>query len=119
MNENFIEYEGFYGSVKYLPKDEIFHGKIVGIDSLIMFGGRTVDELKNDFHAAVDEYIQTCKKLGIEPLKSFKGSFNVRISPDQHRLLALTAKEKGTTINNLVSQAIRYTLENIDIVGCP
>ncbi len=38
--------------------------------------------------------------------KSYKGSFNVRVSPELHRLAAQKARRKGLSLNQLVQEAI-------------
>jgi len=35
-----------------------------------------VAELEQDFKAAIDDYFETCRKIGKEPEKPFKGAFN-------------------------------------------
>jgi predicted HicB family RNase H-like nuclease len=44
-------------------------------------------------------------------LKSFKGSFNVRVKPDIHRKAAMLATMKGISLNQLVQAAIEKELE--------
>lgn len=53
----------------------------MGIRSLISYEGETAKELLDDFHGAVDDYLETCKAEGKEPEVAFKGSFNIRLSP--------------------------------------
>jgi len=33
----------------------------------------------------VEDYLETCKALGREPQKVYKGVFNVRIEPELHK----------------------------------
>ncbi|MCR4933055.1 MAG: type II toxin-antitoxin system HicB family antitoxin, partial [Lachnospiraceae bacterium] len=47
-----------------------------------------------------------CLKAGKEPEREFKGSFNVRIKPEQHKKIALQAANEGITINQFVARAI-------------
>jgi hypothetical protein len=48
--------------------------------------------------------------LGKEPDKEFKGTFNIRISPELHRKAALKANQLGISLNQLVSDAIEHEL---------
>jgi len=57
---NTIGYKGYIGSVNYNDADGIFHGKLEFINDSILFEGSSVEELRNMFHEAVDEYIETC-----------------------------------------------------------
>jgi predicted HicB family RNase H-like nuclease len=109
--KDFIEYKGFIGSVHFSAEDKVFHGKIEGINGLITFEGATVDELEKGFHYMVDEHIQDCEEEGISVEKSYKGSFNIRISPDLHRRAAQTALRRGLSLNQLVSDILAKELK--------
>ena len=60
MNDT-IQYKGYVGSVEFSEADNIFYGKVMGVRSLISYEGETFQSLINDFHAAVDEYLETYK----------------------------------------------------------
>ncbi|MBI5409344.1 MAG: type II toxin-antitoxin system HicB family antitoxin [Nitrospirae bacterium] len=101
-----MTYKGYIGSVHYSEEDEVFHGKLEAINDLIMFEGTSVKELKKAFHEAVDDYLETCKEMGREPQKPFKGSFNVRIPSDLHRKAVEKATRQGISLNQLVQKAL-------------
>jgi predicted HicB family RNase H-like nuclease len=98
------------GTVHFSAEDKVFHGKIEGIDDLVTFEGKSVDELIKAFHEEVDDYIELCKEQGKEPLRSYKGSFNVRVSPEIHRRAVETVIRKGLSLNQLVQKAIEREL---------
>ena len=81
---NTIQYKGYVGSVEFSEADGIFFGKVMGIRSLISYEGESAKELLNDFHDAVDTYLEHCKEEGKKPELAFKGSFNIRLSPALH-----------------------------------
>lgn len=62
--------------------------------------------MEEEFHAAVDDYLEFCKEVGKEPDKEYKGTFNIRISPDLHKRLAIVAMQNGDTLNAMVEKAI-------------
>ncbi len=70
---NTMMYKGYIGSVNYSDKDQVFFGKIEGINGLVNFEGESVKELTNAFHEAVDDYLAYCEDEGIEPDKSYTG----------------------------------------------
>ena len=107
---NYLHYKNYTGSVNFSEEDAVFHGKVIGIKALVSFEGDSVSAITSDFHKAVDEYLKFCAAKGKEPEKPFKGSFNVRISTDLHRKLALTASARGVSLNTLVEDAIRQTV---------
>lgn len=109
MND-ILEYKGYYAEIHFSSEDEVFYGKILGINDLVNFEGTTVKELKKAFHEAVDDYLVTCKELGKEPEKTYKGSFNVRISSELHRQVARYAISKNMSLNDFVRYALDYML---------
>ena len=106
-----LTYRGFIGSVHFSAEDNVFFGKIEGINDLITFEGQTVDELITAFHYVVDEHINDCEKENYSLERSYKGSFNVRISPELHRRAALTAKIQGISLNQLVNNSLTRMLK--------
>ncbi|MEJ2222054.1 MAG: type II toxin-antitoxin system HicB family antitoxin [Desulfobacterales bacterium] len=74
-----LQYKNFIGSVNFNADDEIFYGKIEGINDLVTFEGESVKKFKQAFEEAVEDYLQLCEQVGKPALKSYKGSFNVRI----------------------------------------
>ena len=106
MNDT-MTYKSYIGTVHYSEEDDVFHGKIEAINDLIMFEGTSVKEIKKAFHEAVDDYLETCREMGRQPQKPFKGNFNVRISPDLHRKAAAKATMMGVSLNQFVQEALK------------
>lgn len=101
-----MEYKGYIGSVEFSEEDGIFHGKVQGIRALISYEGTTAQELVDDFHTAVDEYLELCEKENMEPEKAYKGSFNVRISPELHKKAVVYAYSQQTSLNRVMEDAL-------------
>jgi predicted HicB family RNase H-like nuclease len=108
--KDILKYKEFIGSVHFSTDDNVFFGKLVGIDDLITFEGNTVEELKSSFEEAVDDYVELCSTIGKSPHKSYKGTFNIRIKPNLHRQAAYKAIELGVSLNQFVEQAINEKL---------
>ena len=106
-----LTYKEFVGSVHFSTDDEVFFGKIEGIDDLISFEGVSVAELKKSFKEAVDDYIELCKKANKAPEKSFKGSFNVRLNPELHKKAYRIAMIEGKTLNQFILQAVEHEVK--------
>jgi predicted HicB family RNase H-like nuclease len=109
MND-ILQYKGYYASLHFSSEDEVFYGKILGIDDLVNFEGASVKELKKAFHEAVEDYLETCEQLGKEPNKTYKGSFNVRIPTDLHKAAAIFASVNNISLNDFIRTAINYAL---------
>lgn len=56
-----IQYKGYVGSVEPSEEDDFFFGKVMGIRSLISYEGETAKEITDDFHCAVDDYLENSK----------------------------------------------------------
>ncbi|MEN6314832.1 MAG: type II toxin-antitoxin system HicB family antitoxin [Clostridiaceae bacterium] len=102
-----ILYKNFMGSVHYSADDEIFYGKIEGINDSISYEGSSVEELKLAFHEAVEDYLELCKVNDKQPQKAYKGSFNIRISPELHCIAVQKATIQGISLNQFIENAIR------------
>ena len=103
---NIIEYKGYVGSIEFSENDGLFYGKVQGIRSLISYEGENAKELIRDFHMAVDDYLALCAKRGTEPEKAYKGTFNIRISPELHKKAAIYATEHKVSLNSIVETAL-------------
>ena len=108
--KNLMEYKGYIGSVEFSQDDCLLYGKVQGIRSLVSYEGKTAEELVNDFHGAVDEYLDLCTEEGKEPEKAYKGSFNVRISPELHQKMAIYAMEHDISLNSFVERSVEKEL---------
>lgn len=116
MND-IVEYKGYYASLHFSGEDEVFYGKLLGIDDLVTFEGTSVKELKKAFREAVEDYLETCKQLGKEPNKTYKGTFNVRISAEMHKEAAVFAALNNISLNDFVKTAIEYALAHKETVS--
>lgn len=68
-----LSYKNYNGTVEFSKEDNCLFGKVIGIKSLISYEGASVKELEQDFHNAVDEYLEDCKERNIEPEQPYKG----------------------------------------------
>jgi predicted HicB family RNase H-like nuclease len=63
-----MTYKGQTARIEFDARDSIFVGRLVGISDLVSFHADTVADLSADFKEAVDDYLETCEKLG-KPLQ--------------------------------------------------
>ena len=108
---NTMTYKGYLGSVAFSEKDNVFFGKIEGIDGLVNFEGESVEELTQAFHEAVDDYLVYCEEEGIQPTKAYSGVLHLRIAPEIHRRLAMLAKKEGMSVNSFVNRELKNKTE--------
>lgn len=103
---NLLLYKNYNGTVEYSREDNCLLGKVIGIKSLLSYEGDSVQKLEQDFKSVIDEYLEDCKKRNVQPEQPYKGTFNVRISPELHRNIAIYAIEHGKSLNAAVEEAI-------------
>ena len=79
-------------------------------EGLEAIGGNTLTEL----FGSISPYISWCKEEGVEPEKPYSGKFNLRLSPELHKEIAITAKKMNLSINNFVEKAIKDELAMVN-----
>jgi len=102
-----MEYKGYIGLVSYDDKAKIFHGDVINTRDVITFQGTSVDEIEKAFQGSVDDYLDWCSKDGVNPEKPYSGKFNLRLSPELHKEVAVTAKKLNMSINSFVEKALQ------------
>ncbi|MEI6386668.1 MAG: type II toxin-antitoxin system HicB family antitoxin [Spirochaetota bacterium] len=115
--KDLLAYKDFMGSVHFSADDEVFFGKIEGIEDLVSFEGNSVTEIKKAFEEAVEDYAQICRDNGTQLEKSYKGSFNVRIPPDLHRKVRRTAVKLGISLNQFIQKAVEDEIEKTEMAN--
>ena len=103
---NTIQYKGYIGSVEFSEENGMFYGKVMGIRSLVSYEGESARELLEDFHGAVDDYLESCKAKGKEPEVAFKGSFNIRLSPELHKRIYIYAAAHQMSMNRYIEEIL-------------
>ena len=96
---NAMTYKGYAARIDYDDADGIFTGRIAGIRDGVGFHADSVDGLRDAFHAAVEDYVETCARIGRDPQKAYSGQVMFRVSPEVHRKAALAAELSGQSLN--------------------
>lgn len=108
MKDNILEYKGYHTCITFDAHAGRLRGTIQGIDDYVDFSSDKIEEIENEFHCAVDDYLAFCREVGKKPCKEYKGVFNVRVKPELHRDLAFISEEEGETLNAVVEKALRF-----------
>jgi len=106
-----ISYKGHFATVEFDAEDEIFTGRLAGVNDVVGFHGTSVEELKIAFHEAVDDYIETCGKIGKAPEKPYSGKIMVRVDPVVHAKAALAAQLAGKSLTKWTEERLREAAE--------
>jgi len=94
-----MSYRGYAARIDYDDADGIFTGRIAGIRDGVGFHADTVEGLREAFREAVEDYLETCARIGKEPQKAYSGQMMFRVDPEVHRKAALAAELAGKSLN--------------------
>ena len=103
---NVLEYKGYHTKIKFDSENLVLYGKIEGINDLVTFETSDLHMIKKEFESAVDDYLVFCEEVGKTPEKEYKGTFNVRVTPELHRSLAVMASKNNESLNQTVEKAL-------------
>ncbi|HOY66827.1 MAG TPA: type II toxin-antitoxin system HicB family antitoxin [Candidatus Ozemobacteraceae bacterium] len=104
--KNLMTYKGFSARIEFDSRDRLFYGRLLGIEDLITFHGECVAELEDAFHEAVLDYLETCRKLGKKPQKTFSGRLMFRVPSEVHAAVSLAAKTSGKSLNQWATEVL-------------
>jgi predicted HicB family RNase H-like nuclease len=101
-----IEYKGYRGVFEFDPSIDSFHGRVVGLQDVVTFQGRSLEELRREMANSVEDYLEFCAEVGKKPERPYRGEFLVRTTPEVHRAAAVQAEASGMSLNAWVEEAI-------------
>lgn len=108
-----MTFEGYHAKIEYDPELDSFRGEILGLNGGADFYGRNPKELRAEFKRSLRVFLTVCQEKGLEPRRHYSGKFNLRISPELHEQLAITAQAKGKSVNTLAQEALREVVANV------
>ena len=103
---NVMTYGDYAARIDYDAEDEIFVGRIAGIRDGVSFHADSVQALREAFHEAVDDYIETCRTTGREPQRSYSGKTMFRVDPAVHADAARAAERAGKSLNQWAADVL-------------
>ena len=101
-----MTYRGYAARLEYSDEDCCFIGRIAGIRDIVGFHGDSVAEIRAAFEEAVDDYLETCAKIGGAPNPPFSGEVTWHIAPEIHAHAALTAEAHGKTLDQWAAEVL-------------
>lgn len=94
-----MNYKGFTAKIEFSADDNVFVGRLIGIDDIVMFEAETVEGLNKAFEDAVDFHIEVCEQTGKKTKKSYSGKLLFRLPDKLHAAIAEAAARRGKSIN--------------------
>lgn len=58
---NTMSYKGYTAQIEFDGRDNIFVGRVLGLDSIVSFHAVTRIELRAKFESAIDDFLNDCK----------------------------------------------------------
>lgn len=104
---NTMTHEGYTARVAFDERDDTFVGRILGIQSIISFEGRTVKALRQAFEAAVEDYLADCREQGIAPEKPASGKILLRVPAEVHGRALIAAQAAGKSLNQWATELLQ------------
>ena len=115
MLTNLLKYKDYHARIAFDPSADAFHGRVIGMQDVIDFYGRTPEELREELKNSVEEYLAWCAEAGTKPEKTWHGKLTIRVDEGLRRRLVVVAAESDKSVNawivNLLERETRLLLE--------
>ncbi|MDO9227159.1 MAG: type II toxin-antitoxin system HicB family antitoxin [Pseudomonadota bacterium] len=104
---NTMTHKGYTARIDYDERDNLFAGRVLGLRAMISFHGETVDELRKEFVAAVEDYLNDCLHQGVTPEKPTSGKLMLRVPPEIHSAALIAAQSAGKSLNQWATEVLK------------
>lgn len=88
-----LKYKGYTARPEYSAEDHIFYGTILEISDMVDFQAENAEDLENEFHKAVDDYLAFCAEIGKIPQR------------ERHSMKMITVPELEANLEKYVEMA--------------
>ena len=105
-----IEYKGYIAKVDLDPEARVFHGEVINLRDVITFEADCVDDLLQEFHISVDDYLEYCNERGDNPERPFSGKFVLRVNCELHKEIYLKSQVEKKSINSWITEALEVAV---------
>ena len=109
-----MEYKGYIATIEYDDSVGLLHGKVVnaGPYPIVTFEAADVEGLEREFRISVEEYLASCVEDGVEPRKPFSGKLTLRLGPELHQRVAVSAIQSGLSINEWIKHVLTENVQS-------
>jgi predicted HicB family RNase H-like nuclease len=101
-----MTYKGYTSRIDFDDRDDLLVGRLLGIQDVVSFHADSVAQLRDAFHEAVDDYLQTCEKIGKPPQKPASGKLMLRVPPEVHGSALIAAQAAGKSLNQWAAEVL-------------
>jgi predicted HicB family RNase H-like nuclease len=99
MLSNVLSYQDYRAEFGFDADSNLLHGRVIGINAVVDFYGKDVDELKREFKTSIEAYVDYCRKLGVKPEKTWTGKLTLRPTEEQRRRYSVAAAIAHKSLN--------------------
>ena len=103
---NTMTFKGYTARVEFDDRDSILVGRLLGVSDIVGFHADNVAGLRAAFEEAVNDYVETCVKLGKPAEKPASGKMMLRVPPELHGAALLAAQASGMSLNQWAARAL-------------
>jgi predicted HicB family RNase H-like nuclease len=107
-----MTYKGYTANLEVDVEAGIIFGRVLDINDVVTFKGKTIEEARQEFYKSVDDYLAFCEDLGEEPDKPFSGKLPFRTTPEHHRKIFIAASKAGKSINAWMDEVLSIAADN-------
>jgi predicted HicB family RNase H-like nuclease len=104
---NTMTYRNYAARIEFDERDNIFVGRLQGISDIVSFHASTVPDLRAAFEEAVDDYIETCARIGRPAEKPASGRLMLRVDPAVHAAALNAASQAGQSLNKWAEHVLK------------
>jgi predicted HicB family RNase H-like nuclease len=79
---------------------------VLDLKDVITFQGKSVEEIEQAFCDSIDDYLEFCRERNEEADKPFSGRLMVRLPPQLHRKVFVTARQEGKSLNQWIAEKL-------------
>ncbi len=107
---NTLTFKGYTARIDFDDRDNILVGRLLGINDVIAFHADNVNDLREAFEEAVDDYLEACAAIGKSPDKTVNGKLLLKLSPDIHAAAQIKARALGKSLNQWASETLSHAV---------
>jgi predicted HicB family RNase H-like nuclease len=104
--------KGVNAIIGYDPEIDMFRGEFVGLNGGADFYADDIAGLKREGLISLEVFLESCKEDGVDPFRQFSGKLNLRMTPETHEIVSLSARSRGESINAWIVSAIKDKAED-------
>ena len=101
-----MTHKGQTARIEFDDRDNILVGRLVGITDVVSFHAESVAELRAAFEEAVDDYLETCARIGKAPQQPASGKMMLRVAPEVHSAALMAAQAAGVSLDQWAARVL-------------